>query len=83
MASPSTVLTRGYGSWGGVNLLPTLGYGIGAAIVPPPVVTPPPVTVGAGGFPLAIDPAEVREYRAGRKKRRDVELAIALLLLGD
>lgn len=29
MASPSTVLTRGFGSWGSVNLLPTLGYGIG------------------------------------------------------
>lgn len=31
MASPSSVLTRGLGSWGSVNLLPTLGYGIGAA----------------------------------------------------
>lgn len=30
MASPSTVLTHGFGSWGSVNLLPTLGYGIGA-----------------------------------------------------
>lgn len=29
MASPSTVLSRGYGSWGSVNLVPTLGYGIG------------------------------------------------------
>jgi hypothetical protein len=30
MASPSSVLTLGYGSWGSVNLLPTLGYGQGA-----------------------------------------------------
>ncbi len=27
MASPSTVLTRGYGSWGGVSTIVTLGYG--------------------------------------------------------
>ena len=31
MASPSTVLSRGYGSWGSVNLLPTRGYGIGVS----------------------------------------------------
>ncbi len=31
MASPSTVLTRGYGSWGSVNEVVTLGYGVGAA----------------------------------------------------
>lgn len=36
MASPSSVLSMGYGSWGSVNLLPTLGYGTGA-------VTPPSV----------------------------------------
>jgi hypothetical protein len=29
VASISTVVTRGYGSFGSVNLLPTLGYGIG------------------------------------------------------
>lgn len=34
MASPSTVLTLGYGSFGGVNLLPTLGFGLGVAAVP-------------------------------------------------
>lgn len=34
MASPSTVLTRGYGDWSSVNLLPTLGYGIGEVIIP-------------------------------------------------
>ena len=32
MASVSTVVTRGYGTWGSVNLIPTLGYGIGAAV---------------------------------------------------
>lgn len=30
MASIATVVTRGYGSFGSVNLLPTHGYGIGA-----------------------------------------------------
>lgn len=30
-ASPSSVLTMGLGSWAGVELVPTLGYGIGAA----------------------------------------------------
>lgn len=30
-ASPSSVLTRGLGVWGSVNLLPTLGLGIGTA----------------------------------------------------
>jgi hypothetical protein len=34
MASPSTVITMGFGSFGSVNLLPTLGYGIGAASTP-------------------------------------------------
>lgn len=33
MASPSTVITEGYGSFGSVNLLPTLGYGIGSGAV--------------------------------------------------
>jgi hypothetical protein len=27
MSSPSSVLTRGYGSWGSANLVVTLGYG--------------------------------------------------------
>lgn len=34
MASIATVVTMGYGSFGSVNLLPTLGYGI--AIIPSP-----------------------------------------------
>jgi hypothetical protein len=29
MASPSTVLSRGYGSWGSVNLVITRGLGVG------------------------------------------------------
>jgi hypothetical protein len=32
-ASPSSVLTLGYGSWGSANLVPTLGYGSGEADV--------------------------------------------------
>jgi hypothetical protein len=34
--SISTVVTRGYGAFGGVNKLPTWGYGIGAAAVVQP-----------------------------------------------
>lgn len=33
MASIATVVTMGYGSFGSVNLLPTLGYGIGVGVV--------------------------------------------------
>jgi hypothetical protein len=35
MASPSTVISLGYGSWGSVNDVVTLGYGIGAVIGDP------------------------------------------------
>lgn len=31
MASIATVVTMGFGSFGSVNLLPTIGYGIGAS----------------------------------------------------
>ena len=31
-ASPSTVLSEGYGVWGSIYLLPTLGFGIPAAV---------------------------------------------------
>lgn len=31
-ASISSVVSRGYGSWAGVNLLPTWGYGIGVTV---------------------------------------------------
>jgi len=34
--SISSIITRGYGTWGSVNLLPTWGYGIGAAVVVQP-----------------------------------------------
>ena len=37
MASPSTVVSLGFGSWGSVNLLLTLGFGIGVAVDPPDV----------------------------------------------
>lgn len=33
MASIATVVTMGYGSFGSVNLVPTLGYGIGEPVV--------------------------------------------------
>lgn len=33
MASIATVVTRGYGTFGSVNLLPTHGYGVGAEAV--------------------------------------------------
>lgn len=32
-ASPSTVLSEGYGTWGSIYLLPTLGYGIPAQAI--------------------------------------------------
>ncbi len=34
MASVSTVITRGYGSLGSINLLPTRGYGVGSIVEP-------------------------------------------------
>ena len=33
--SVSSIVVRGYGSWGTVNDVPTLGYGIGTVVVPP------------------------------------------------
>jgi hypothetical protein len=44
MASISTVVTMGYGSFGSVNLVPTLGYGIGEASDTSPVA----IWTGAG-----------------------------------
>jgi hypothetical protein len=35
--SIASVATRGYGTWGSVNLVVTLGYGIGAAVLVQPV----------------------------------------------
>jgi len=42
MASIATVVTRGFGSFGSVNLLPTMGYGAGAG----PVDSPATLEVG-------------------------------------
>ncbi len=33
-ASPSTVLTAGFGPWGGINLLVTRGFGVDTAVLP-------------------------------------------------
>lgn len=38
MASPSSVLTRGLGTWGDVNLLITHGFGIAEEVEPTPVL---------------------------------------------
>lgn len=35
MASAASVLTLGYGSWGGAADVLLLGYGVGAAVFPP------------------------------------------------
>ena len=40
MPSISSIVTRGFGTWGGVNDIPTRGYGIGAAVVVDSVSTP-------------------------------------------
>jgi hypothetical protein len=50
MASPSTVLSQGYGSWGSVYLLPTLGFGIGGAAIG---IERPCVTLTARSNPVA------------------------------
>jgi len=35
MSSPSTVITLGYGSFGSVNLVPTLGYSVSQLVYGP------------------------------------------------
>lgn len=40
MGSPSTVLSLGFGGWGNVHLLPTLGFGIGTVTASPSVRFP-------------------------------------------
>ena len=52
MASIATVVTMGYGSFGSVNVLPTLGYGIGAE--------PVDLTTPAGIF-RSLEPGRVFE----------------------
>jgi len=60
--SISTVVTMGYGSFGSVNKLPTLGYGIGAAVVL--VYGPARVTAAAVYQPGAMQAAV---YQPGAK----------------
>ena len=45
MASPSTVVSLGFGTFGSVYLLPTLGFGVGE----------PPVDVAAPGGTIGIE----------------------------
>lgn len=55
MASPSTVITLGYGSFGSVNLLPTLGYGSGSGIA----LVYGPLTFVAEAFVPGFDDVDV------------------------
>lgn len=68
--SIATVVTAGYGSFGSVNLLPTLGYGAGAAIAQPTPSTAPAVAPDRG-FDQYME-AFARE-RALEKRRRENE----------
>jgi hypothetical protein len=54
-ASPSSVLSLGYGAWGSPSLVVTLGYGIGAA-----------VAVKAGRLEYTA-PKSLIEYRPERR----------------
>lgn len=62
MASISTIVTLGYGSFGSVNLLPTLGYGIDVA------APPTPDTPSGGGARWA---GIIVPDRVDRKKKPD------------
>lgn len=53
--SVGAILTIGYGSFGTVNLVPTLGYG--GSVVPP---TPNPIPQGGSGHPV---------YHQGKRKK--------------
>jgi hypothetical protein len=64
MASPSTVLTRGLGAFGGVNLLVTLGFGPGTT-----VVTVPPFATG-GSWMLRRLRATMPRFRSRADLRR-------------
>ena len=57
MASPSTVISEGFGSWGSVNLLPTLGFGINTLI---PVTRSPTYRPTAPATPTSPRPAFAR-----------------------
>ena len=62
MASPSTVITLGYGTFGSVNLVPTLGYGSSAVIA----VGGPYFFQAAAWFAAGADEGSI--YAAGAEK---------------
>ena len=73
--SPSSVLTLGFGSWGSVNLVVTLGFGIGAG--GGGTVIDGPYYVAANQYHTAGDvasdsylagPAKAQTYVAGAKQ---------------
>ncbi len=41
VGSPSSVLSRGIGTWGNVNLMVTRGFGVGTAVPDHPIMTIP------------------------------------------
>lgn len=56
MSSPSTVVTQGYGSFGSVSLLPTIGFGSGSSgggntLGLPVFSGPPRISVLVAGSP--------------------------------
>jgi hypothetical protein len=55
--SIATVVTRGYGSFGSINLLPTLGYSIGEALPSEPTT----------GLDLALN-ARRTEYQLNSRR---------------
>lgn len=73
--SIATVVTRGFGTFGSVNKLPTLGYGAdgSAALVYGPLSFCPEVTiVDPGVFPLM--PTPWTQSDAANAREIDVEL---------
>ena len=82
--SISTVLTLGYGSFGGVRFLPTLGY-TSSGVVPPPTPSSSAYNYGGIGWQLALN--NVKEMEKNKEKRdrlrrrkRKVALLLAKLL---
>ena len=59
--SIATVITEGFGSFGSIPLVVTMGYAIGDSPIPP---DPPAVSNASGGFPYWPDP---------RRRKRDDE----------
>lgn len=62
MASPSSVLSLGLGSWGSVNLLPTLGYGVGEAVVVTPGTAKRLAIVGPSQYRYPVIGAETTQH---------------------